>query len=100
MFISYLLNPFTVPVLKISGLKSAHIHPCKQYIGWSCKKSTFITVHFDRNPFTSSRVGEEAVVVSFGTFIGRFLSDGAASMAVKGLNKILCTQNIDKGHFV
>ena len=26
------LNPFTAPSCKISGLKSAHIHACKQYI--------------------------------------------------------------------
>ena len=25
-------NPFTAPACKISGLKSAHIHACKQYI--------------------------------------------------------------------
>ena len=72
------LNPFTVPALTISGLKSAHIHPCKQYIRWSYKKSTFVTVHFDRNPLKCSCVGEEALKVSdlSGTFIGRFPSDG------------------------
>ena len=54
-------------------------------------------MHFDRSPFTRSC---EAVAggggggggggslndFKFGTFIGRFLSEGAASMAVEELN--------------
>ena len=57
MSISFAINPFTTPAGNISGLKSAHIHTSKQYIWWSYNKSTFSTVHLDRNPFTCSRKG-------------------------------------------
>ena len=60
-----LFNPFTAPACKISRLKSAHIHACKQYIWWSYTKSTFNTVHFDRNLFPCSyEGGEKALVIS------------------------------------
>ena len=55
------INPFTAPACKISGLKSAHIHPCKQHIWWSYKKSTFNPVHFERSPLTCSFEGKKAV---------------------------------------
>ena len=44
-------------------------------------------LHFDRNPVTCSCDGEKKDHNDFklGTFIGRFQSDGAASMAAKGL---------------
>ena len=46
-------------------------------------KSTFSTVHFDRSPFTCSCVGGKNLNdFKLSTFIGRFPSDGAASMAV------------------
>ena len=45
---------FTITACKISGLESAYIHACKQYILWSCNKSTFNTVHFHKNPSTCS----------------------------------------------
>ena len=48
-------------------------------------KSTFSIVHLGRNPFTCSRERGGLNYFKFGTFIGRFLSDGAASTAVKGL---------------
>ena len=51
---SLLFNPFTAPACKNFRLKSARIHACKQYIWWSCNKSTFNTVHLNRNPFTCS----------------------------------------------
>ena len=58
-------NPFTAPACKISGLKSAHIHACKQYVSWSCNKSTFSIVRFDRSPFTCSwKGGKKAVMAS------------------------------------
>ena len=44
-------NPFTATACKVSGLKRAHIHACKQYNWRSCNKSTFNTVHFDSSPF-------------------------------------------------
>ena len=53
------VNPFTAPACNISGLKSAHIHACKQYIWWSYNKFTFKTVHFDRNPFACSCEGAD-----------------------------------------
>ena len=62
------------------------MHACKQYIWY---KSTFNTVHFDRSPFTCSRQGGGGLNdFKLGIFIARFQSDGAASMAVKGLIKI------------
>ena len=54
----YSINPFSATACKISGLKSAHIHPCRQYIWWSYNKPIFNAVHFDRNRFTVSK-GEE-----------------------------------------
>ena len=53
------INPFTATACKISGLKRAHIHSCKQYSWWSCNKSTFSTVLFDRSPFTCPCEGEK-----------------------------------------
>ena len=41
-------HPLTAPACKMSGLKSAHIHACKQYNWWSYNKSTFNTVHFGK----------------------------------------------------
>jgi len=46
-------------------------------------------VHFDRSPFTRSCeavAGGSLKDFKFGTFIGRFLSEGAASMAVEEFN--------------
>ena len=40
-------------------------------------------MHFDTNPFMCSCEGLNDF--KFGTFVDRFQSDGAASMAVKGL---------------
>ena len=54
---SYLINPFTAPARKISGLKSAHARACKQYISFSCITYTYNTEHFDRNPFRCSCKG-------------------------------------------
>ena len=79
------INPFTAPACKISGLKRAHIHACKQYIWWSYNKSTFNTVHFNKNPSLCS-CQKDLNDFKFDAFVGRFQSDGAASMAVKGLN--------------
>ena len=55
----FILNLFTAPACKMSGLKSAHKHSCKQYIWWSRYKSALNTVHFDRSPlaFTCSFKG-------------------------------------------
>ena len=82
------LDSFTTPACDISGLKSAHIHSCKQYIWWSYNKSAFNAAHFNSNPFTSSYEGDKnAWLVSnlALTSDGRFPSDIAVNMAVKGL---------------
>jgi len=45
-------------------------------------------VHFDRSPFTYSCERDKGLInFKFGPFIDRFLSDGAASMTVKGLTE-------------
>ena len=86
--VSVCFNPFTAPACNISRLKCAHIHASKHVLWWYYNKSTFNTMHFDRNPFAcSSKGGQKSLnSLKFGTFIGRFLSDSIASMAVKGLN--------------
>ena len=50
-------------------------------------KSTFNSVHLDRNPITCSCVGIKKGLneIRFGTFVGRFANDGAANMAVNRL---------------
>ena len=53
------VNPFTAPACKISGLSSARIHACKQYIWWPCNTSAFHPVYFDTIPFTRSCKGVE-----------------------------------------
>ena len=81
------VNPFTATACTISGLKSARTHASRQYIWWSYNKSTFNIEHFDRNPFhvLTWRGKKSFNVFKFGTFMGRFPSDSAASVAVKGL---------------
>ena len=52
-------------------------------------KSTFNIEPFDRNLFTCSCEGGTSLNdFTFGTFIDPFPSDGAASMAVKGLTSL------------
>ena len=82
-----IFNPLTAPACKISGLKSAHIHARKQYICWSCDRSTFNTMHLGGSPFRCSRNRRRKSLndFKFGTFIARFPSDSAARMSVKGL---------------
>ena len=56
---------------------------CKQYVCWSCYKSTFNPVCSDGNPFTCScKKGGGLKDFKFGTFNGYFPSDVPA---VKGL---------------
>ena len=67
------INPFTATACKISGLKSAHIHASKQYIRWSCNKSTLNILHFDRNSFMCScEGGMKALIVSNWHFYSSF----------------------------
>ena len=44
-----LINPISAPAGKISGLKSAHIHTCKQYSTFDDRITNLNTVNFDRN---------------------------------------------------
>ena len=62
------LNAFTAPACKVSGLKSAYTYT-------PANKSTFNTVQFDRNRFMCSYEGgtkKSLKDFKFGTFIGRF----------------------------
>ena len=73
---------------------TCHVQACKQYIWQSYNKSTISTlspVHFDRNPFLCSCEGGEGLNdFRSGAFTGHFQSDGAESMAVKGLSCWSC----------
>ena len=52
-------------------------------------KPTFTTVHLEISPLRShAGRGKSLNDFKFGTFIGRFPSDDASSMAVKGLNQL------------
>ena len=74
------INPLTAQARKSSGLNCAHIHACKQHIGWACNKPTFTNVQFGRSPFTCSCEERKNLNdFKFGTFVGRSLSDGATS---------------------
>ena len=78
------LNPFTAQGCQI--LKCTHTRLQTIYLIALQQKCTFNTVHVDRNPFTYSYKEEKSLNdFKFGTFIGRFPSDGAASIAVKEL---------------
>ena len=87
----YMFNPFLAPACKISGLKGERTHACKRYILTVLYENYFQYCAFghkslDINPFTRLRKGGRGLKdFTFGTFTGRSRSDGAASMAVKGL---------------
>ena len=59
------------------------------------KKSTFNSLHTDRNPLMCSREGGKRGIndFKFGTFIVRFKSDSAASVTAKGLNLRVARHN-------
>ena len=91
MVILHTYKPWTFP-LTVSLPQSAYlpcwrVHTYKQYIWRFYYQSAFSIVHFDRNYFTCSCKRERKSLhdFKFGTFTGRFPSDGAASMAVKEL---------------
>ena len=84
----YVLNPFTAPACKLSGLKRARKHACKQHIWWTYNNSTSSAVPFGRRPsMCSCEEGKKSLNdLESRTSIGRFSSDVSASTAVKGLN--------------
>ena len=69
----------------MSGLKSAHVHPCKQYGPLTSLLSTLCVL---TGVLSRVHVKGEKGLNNFklGTFSGRFPSYDAASMAMKGLN--------------
>ena len=70
------INAFTASACKKSGMKSALMHACKQYIWWPYNISTFNTAQFHRNLFTCSCAGGKRLNdFKFGTFVDRFQSD-------------------------
>ena len=60
------VNPFTAPACIISGMKSAHIHACKQYsvLDGPVTHFTFNTVYFYVNLFTCSCVGGKLALMA------------------------------------
>ena len=80
-----LFNPFTAPACRISGLKGAHTHTCKQTIFPVMNITS--TVHFWCKSFHMliQRRGKQVLrIFKFG-LCWLFLSDSAVRVAVKGL---------------
>ena len=75
----FLLNPFTAPACKISGLKCAHIHTGNSIVD---SPITFNTVHLD--PCEGGKTLNDDF--KFDTFIGGHFP---SEMAVKGLKLAL-----------
>ena len=66
-----------------------HIHACKQHINFDGPVTTLLSVLYILVEVFSrahAKTGKSLNHFKFGTSVGRFSSDGAASMAVKGLN--------------
>ena len=87
-------NPFTPPACKISRLKSAHRHACWQYIYiyfsfflYGSITNLLSVLHMLITFLSHAHVmkWKSQNDFKFGTSIGHFSSDRAASMAVKGL---------------
>ena len=92
MVSSWILTPSLPQPHNISGLKSVHLHSCKQYIYWSCKNILSvlcILIEVLSHAHLKQGGGGGAFQVfkdfKFDTFTGDFPSDSMASMAVKGL---------------
>ena len=84
-----LLNPLPAPARKFSGLKSAHIHACKQPIGWPVTTLlSVLCVLVEVLSRARAKSGESLNGFKFGTSVSRFSSDAAASTAVKGLSVV------------
>ena len=70
-------NLFTAPACTVLGLKSGHIHACRQYIRWSYNNSAFSSCAFWY--LLSSAVAKWGKShlngFTFGVFISRFSSD-------------------------
>ena len=83
------INPLTAPAQKLSGLKSAHIHPANSILDGPI--TTLLSILFLLVEVLSRaqvKRGESLNDFKSDTFIGRFLSDSAASTAVKGLMQL------------
>ena len=96
----YMLNLFTAPACKISGLKSAHIHARKKVylmvLLQNLLSILWILVEFRLRDHVKGEKGLSDF--KFGTFVAYFQIDGAVSMAVKGLklghryfSKMICS---------
>ena len=95
MVSSWILTPSLPQPHNIPGLKSVHLHLCKQYICWSSKNILSVLcilievlshAHLKRGGGGGGG-GAFQVFKDFksDTFTGDFPSDSMASMAVKGL---------------
>ena len=88
--VTYISHKWFTPSLpqpvKFPGWKVHKYTPANNIIiWWSYSKSSFNTLHFDRNPFTPSWGPKILNNFKFLTFIYPFPSDDAASMAMIGL---------------
>ena len=89
-----MFHPLTPPLpqpCKISGLKSVHIHACRQYIFDGLITNLLSVLSISTELFSRvcvvlmQRVEQILNDLKFGTFVGRFQNDEVASIAVKGL---------------
>ena len=91
---TYSFNPLTAPARKYSGQKNAHIQACKQPIWWSCNNDGPITnllsvlrISIEVPSRAHAKRGKSRNNFKYGTSVGRFWSESAASMAVRGLKQ-------------
>ena len=80
------INPLTAPARKFSGLKSVHIHAANStFDGPITILLSVLCILVEVLSRAQAKSGKSLNDFKFGTSIGRFPSDGAASTAVKGL---------------
>ena len=90
------VNPFTAPACTICGLKGAHRHTPPNSVFDGPVTNLLIIVCILTEILSSAhakgaqkkREKRSLNAFKFGTFVGRFPSDGVASRAVKGLRAL------------
>ena len=82
-----IVNPFTAQASKLSRRERAHIHPCNSIYGGPVTHFLSMLCILVEVLSAAHSKGEKSLNdFKFDTFIGRFPSDDAARMTVKGLS--------------